>query len=101
VLVFHPEYDGHRTAMRQVVERGEVVERPIPMTVAAHCICPIGEWIRARTDREILSGIPFLGDVLVGRGRWQASDPTRDERGEYSIDFVRAGRDLAAKMEAK
>jgi hypothetical protein len=102
VPVFHPAYDTHRTLMREVIYFGEIVTRPIQAIVAAHCLCPMGEWIRVRTDPDILHRIPLLADVLSGRSRWLAQDPTRDEQGEYREKSPRrAVAELAESMKAR
>ena len=102
VSVFHPAYDTHRTLMREVLYFGEIVTRPIQAIVAAHCLCPMGEWIRTRTDPDILHRIPLLADVLSGRSRWLAQDPTRDEQGEYRRRYPREmRRELGEAMRAR
>jgi hypothetical protein len=49
--------------------------RPVPRTVAAHCVCPYGRWVRSRTEAEMLRRFPDLAEVLAGRSVWLAEDP--------------------------
>jgi hypothetical protein len=75
--VFHPRYDGFTSTEVELVDHGgEVVRRDVPARVSAHCICPMGEWMRGKTDLETIRRIPNLLDVLAGRSRWLARDPT-------------------------
>lgn len=103
-VVFDRRYDGRRVMEREVTHRGEVVTRPMPMVVAAHCVCPMGEWMRSKIrDIDVLARIPNLIDVLAGRSRWLAEDPTGDQPGhEYrTADARRMRRELGEKMAAK
>lgn len=100
-VVFRRRYDGRRVQDLEVVHRGEVVTRPMPMAVAAHCICPMGEWMRSKIrDLDILSRVPDLSDVLAGRLRWLAEDPTGETPGfEYRAgDARRMRRELGEKI---
>lgn len=77
--VYLRQYRGHRTAELDVLDRGEIVRRVIPAIVAAHCLCPLGRWMRSRIDdRELLSRWPDLADVLAGRSYWLADNPMGD-----------------------
>ena len=77
-MVFHPAYRGVRVEDRECEVRGEIVMRPTAMVVAAHCICPAGRWMRAKTDRDLLPRIPDMMLILAGQSRWLALDPTGD-----------------------
>jgi hypothetical protein len=76
VPVYDRRYRGHAVEHVAIAGRGGEVERvPIPMHVAAHCLCPMGAWLRQHTSRELLDRIPSLADVLDGRTRWTTEDP--------------------------
>lgn len=51
--------------------------RRVPPSVAAHCVCPYGRWMRARLAKDdALSRImPDLGDVLSSRSRAWSPEP--------------------------
>lgn len=74
--VFDPDYTGMRVVERDAIHRGELKRIRFAMVTAAHCACPMGEWLRNRTDDDLRSRIPNMLDVLAGRGRWLAHDPT-------------------------
>ena len=74
--VFDPGFDGRRVVLRDVAMRGELKRAMYAMVIGAHCICPMGEWVRSKSERDILDRIPDLADVLAGRSRYQAQDPT-------------------------
>lgn len=77
--VFHPHYDGSAVMMFECVDRdGEIRPKPVAVRVVAHCMCPMGRWMRSKTERLLLSRIPDLLDVLAGRSRWVADDPMGD-----------------------
>ncbi len=73
VTVFHPGYGG--LPIVDVVGAGGEV-RQIPGRVSAHCVCPVGRWMRARTEEATLPRIPDLAPVVEGRSRWTMHDPT-------------------------
>lgn len=75
-IVFDPDYTGRRVVDRQVIRHGEITTKRYAMVVSAHCICPMGRWLRSRTERETMDRIPDLADILAGRSRWLANDPT-------------------------
>lgn len=76
--VYDPGFDGRRVVDRDVVIRGEIKRSSYAMVVAAHCICPMGEWMRSKADRDTIHRIPALLEVLAGRTRWTAQDPMGD-----------------------
>jgi hypothetical protein len=73
--VYYPEYRGDPTEEVACWGRGgEVVRKAIPVAVMAHCVCPLGRWMRGRLD---------------GGSRWLARDPTGGEyatAGDSTID---------------
>jgi hypothetical protein len=78
--VYYPEYRGDPTEEVACWGRGgEVVRKAIPVAVMAHCVCPLGRWMRGRLDGDTLAGIPDLMEILTGRSRWLARDPTGGE----------------------
>jgi len=79
--VFHPRYDGSGILMlEREDDRGELRKRPTAARVAAHCICPLGQYMRAKVGDDN-ARIPELRRVLDGRSLWMAHDPTRPEDG--------------------
>ena len=76
--VFDRRYAGSRVVEVDAVVRGEIKRIRASMVVVAHCICPMGQWVRAKTSREMLARIPDLADVLDGNSRWLAEDPSED-----------------------
>ena len=76
--VYDPKYDGRRAIEREVMMYGEIRKVMYPMYCLAHCTCPMGRWMRSRfaKDPDMLARIPDLMDVLSGRSRWVAKDPT-------------------------
>ena len=81
--VFDPSFDGRRSVVRECIVRGEVKRVLYPQVIAAHCLCPMGRWIRVKAEPQILDRIPDLADVLAGRSRYQAADPTGDVPGAW------------------
>ena len=73
VTCFHPGYIGLPT-----VEVVDAVGMPkmIPARIAAHCTCPVGRWIRQRTEPDLIARIPDAAPVIEGRSRWTLKDPT-------------------------
>jgi hypothetical protein len=101
--VYYPEYRGNPAEELPVMERGEVVRRLIPVAVSAHCVCALGRWMRSKIrELDLLARIPDLADVLAGRSRWLAREPTRGERGECRpIEPGRARRELGERMRVR
>jgi hypothetical protein len=92
VMVFDRDYDGSRTIERDGVVRGEIKKVKFAAVVSAHCVCPIGRWMRSKTSRDLMGRIPDLADVLAGSGRWVAEDPTADRvyRGPRTVQEMKA-----------
>jgi hypothetical protein len=77
VTVYDRDYRGHAVEyLTREGPGGELMRLPVPMRVVAHCLCPMGVWLRARTARDLLEVIPGLADVLEGRTRWTTEDPS-------------------------
>ncbi len=76
---------GHAT-IYSVDYTGEPVEqradrtgqlKPTPMVLAAHCVCPMGRWMRGKTSADLQRRILDLQDVLSGKATgWTTDDPT-------------------------
>lgn len=77
--VFHPRYTGDSTV---AIPGNDGVTRMIPGRVAAHCTCPMGRWIRSKTESKMLPRIPDLQAVLDGDSRWLAFDPSERHSGD-------------------
>lgn len=73
VTVYHPLHDG---SGGRIIQAADGRRRTIPTRVMAHCDCPLGRWMRSKTTEDMLARIPMLADVLAGRSRWLAYDPT-------------------------
>lgn len=106
VVVYDHRFDGSPSAMLDCTVRGEVTQRPFPMVVVAHCVCPHGRWLRSKVDRDLLGRIPDLGCVLTGSTRWQLQDPTEGEPIEVPVGnwreiARRLAGDLAELMAAR
>lgn len=77
VTVYHPRYDGRHVVVVEAADaRGELRRVQQPGTAAAHCACPVGRWMRARVGMDVARRMPDLCDVLDGKSRWLADDPT-------------------------
>ncbi len=75
VVIYHPEYNG-QPGIKQI-RHGQ--EHQIPARVVAHCICPLGRWMRNRIPEDIRRRIPDFDDILAGRSKWTERDPTTPE----------------------
>lgn len=53
--------------------------RRYPTTIAAHCRCDIGNWIRERVPPELQARIPRIEDICLGRSRWLLIPPGPEE----------------------
>lgn len=73
--VYHPLHDGSPT---RVVEADDGRRYTVPTRVMAHCTCPIGRWMRAKTGGDVLRRIPDFADIRDGKSRLLAYDPTAD-----------------------
>ena len=77
VTVYHRFYEGSQDVYYEHTGRGgEVRTIKAPGTIAAHCMCRLGEWMRDNTEEKIRERIPSLIDVLARRTNYQATDPT-------------------------
>lgn len=102
VTVFHPRYTGSVVIAVDVAgPGGEVRKAQQPGRVAAHCVCPMGRWVRSKLDVETSRRMPDLGDVLEGKSRWLAEDPSVAEVIEFPegvAGYRGAWRELAARL---
>lgn len=98
VTVYHRFYEGSQLVSWEHADaRGEVHTIRSAGTVAAHCVCPKGVWMRDNTEDRIRERIPTLADVMANRTNYRATDPT-DETLTYSepspqaVAFIRRWR---------
>lgn len=85
-IVFHPRWAGCRVGE---MFRGEIeeiptegggkeyrhVQEPTAFEVAAHCICALGRWMRARLDEDLRARVPDVEAIFDGRSRWLLEPP--------------------------
>jgi hypothetical protein len=77
--IYDRDFDGRRVVEREVIIRGEIKPAyPYAMLITAHCICAMGRWLRSKAEPDVMRRIPDMCDVLAGRTRWTAQDPTGD-----------------------
>ena len=80
-VVFHPQYDGAPKA-EYVDHFGE--SKLGPSTAPAHCICPLGRWIRGKLEEKLRSRFVDLKEVMDGRSTWQVRDKAAEKfMGEF------------------
>jgi hypothetical protein len=72
-LAFHPRHDGTRD-ITVTDSRGRV--HKIATEVAAHCTCPVGVWIRERTEPALQRRIPWVRDIHEDRSKWLMRPPS-------------------------
>jgi hypothetical protein len=53
-----------------MLRRRDPASRARPLTTTVHCLCPFGEWMRARAGAEIVKRMPDLALVLEGKTDW-------------------------------
>jgi hypothetical protein len=93
LTIFHHEYKGQPQI--EVTNRdGEV--RKITARIAAHCVCPLGEWTRSKCPADIVKRIPSLHAVLTGQINWTIHDPTLPNVPDEVPDWKAFREDLAA-----
>jgi hypothetical protein len=71
-LVYHPRHNGTREF--SMLDHRERLCK-IASEVAAHCTCPVGEWIRNRTEPALQRRIPWVRDIHEGRSKWLLFPP--------------------------
>src|SRR5262245_40243070 len=72
-MIYHPDYTGE-PRIDVVLDSGEV--RNIHAKLVAHCVCPLGRWMRAHVSDEIRRRVPDLEAVFNGESRWDTVDPS-------------------------
>ncbi len=72
VSVYHPTFTGNAV---NVTQDG----RPYPASMAAHCRCDLGVWMRDHNPPEIQARTPWVQDILLGRSRWLLIAPGERE----------------------
>lgn len=81
VVVFHSKASGSRVERLfygELDDDDREVHVPTAMEVTAHCVCPMGRWIRERASPEMRRCIPDVSDIIQGRSRWLLSPPGDD-----------------------
>lgn len=80
-LVYHPRHNGTRS-FTILDRRGRL--HTIAAEVSAHCTCPVGEWIRERTEPALQRRIPWIRDIHEDRSKWLLFPPgeLQTDRGE-------------------
>ncbi len=73
VTVYHRRYRG------SPINRSRETEDLYAATTAAHCLCPLGKFIRDRCPPEVAKRIPWVEAILQGRSDWLLDTPARDE----------------------
>jgi hypothetical protein len=91
IAVFDRHYDGLQVIIWTDLEGKE---RRRAGRVVAHCECAMGRWMRSKIrDLDVLAKTPDFIEILAGRSRWLAEDPTGDEPGhEYRAGDARRMR---------
>jgi hypothetical protein len=80
VRAFHRQYAGSQTVYVERADRdGEVHTRRMPGSIAAHCSCSLGAWMRERLEIELQRRIPTLSDVINGRVPYVLERPDTDD----------------------
>lgn len=74
---YHPRYDGSRTVEATNRETGEVCRAR--STVAAHCVCPMGRWMRSQSEDDDRKRIADGLKCVNGQSDWSLDDPTMRE----------------------
>ena len=95
VTVYHPAFTGDTVGFTKD-------GRPFPATIAAHCRCLLGAWIRDHVLPEIQARIPRVEDICTGRSKWLLTPPheppaPNDDHPITRQSFAR-GRDLARSL---
>jgi hypothetical protein len=80
VTLYDARYAGDPAGRRRYRRHdGTVGVEWLAMRCATYCLCPAGEWLRARSQPDVRDRAPDLADVLEGRTRWSTTDPTRKD----------------------
>lgn len=93
ITVYHREYRGHPTIHVEHVDRfGEIHTQRVPGTLAAHCSCALGSWMRDRLDIAERRRFPLFSDVINGRSAYVFERPDLEDDGGISDEartFIR------------
>ncbi len=74
VTLFRRGYTGEPT-MEIRNHNGEL--RKAPARIMAHCICPVGRWVRGNVPNDMLPRYPDMHLVVQGKmPDWSLADPT-------------------------
>lgn len=84
-IAFHRQWSGSRIGRRDGYnELGEPCRIPFAAEVAAHCVCPLGRWMRSKTSDYINRRIPDGAEIVNGRS-WYSFDPPSIEAETHPI----------------
>lgn len=68
VTVYHPRFAADSIGNAQYGRR-------YVTTIAAHCRCDLGNWMRERVPPELQARIPRVEDICLARSRWLLIPP--------------------------
>ena len=71
--VYHRLFDGSAVVEEVIDSHGQVLREP--GSVAAHCVCEYGRWMRDNSSSDVRPRIPDLQDVLDRKSPWLEHDP--------------------------
>jgi hypothetical protein len=81
VTVYHHRYQG------SPLNQSRETKRLYAATTAAHCRCPLGQFIRDRCPPELAQRIPWVEAILQGRSDWVLDIP---ETYEFPCNWIDA-----------
>ena len=85
ITAYHREYKSSAMVWIETVDSmGEVHQTKIPGTIAIHCSCGLGSWMRDRIEADIRERIPTLSDVINSRVPYQLDRPDIDAEAELN-----------------
>ncbi len=106
VTVYHPRFEAESVGQARDGRR-------FATTIAAHCRCDAGKWIRERIPHELQARIPRVEDICLGRSLWLLIPPghennlifpdrpvTRDDFANLLKRPPRAQKQTPAQVEA-
>lgn len=74
--VYAPSYgcgDKPASALRR-----DNLGRPCVVRTVAHCLCPLGRYLRATTKEDVLRRMPDVVNINEGYSQWSLIDPTEE-----------------------
>ena len=80
VTLYDARYAGDPAGRRTIRRHdGSTGMEMVAMRCATYCLCPMGAWLRSRSQPDVRERTPDLAAVLEGRTRWTTTDPTRKD----------------------